>query len=151
MRRGHGFEPSRARLGGARNRRGAVLVEFAMILPLFLLILIGTMEYARAFNIWQVVVNSARVGARIVALPPGAASNEDLVRQRIGEYLTANALDPAQATIEIDGINAPPGTIGEVRVEYPYTFTFFGGIATLLGGSSAGSATLASTSRMRNE
>ena len=122
-----------------------------MILPLFLLILIGLMEYARAFNIWQVVVNSARVGARIVALPPGMNSNEDLVLEQVGDYLEANALDPALADIEIEGISSPPGTVGSVTVRYPYTFTFFGGIASLLGGSDPGSVSLESTSRMRNE
>jgi Flp pilus assembly protein TadG len=137
----------------ARDRRGATILEFALILPLFLVLTVGILEFARAFNIWQVVVNSAREGARIVALPPGSQSNTALVQARIDDYLTSNGLDPAAATVTITGINGAPGTLGEVTVQYPYTFTYFPGVATLAGGGSSvsGPITLSSTSKMRNE
>jgi Flp pilus assembly protein TadG len=134
-----------------RDRRGVAIVEFAIILPLLMLIVVGTMEFARAANIKQVVVNSAREGARIVALPPGSQSNETLVRNRVDDYLTSNGLDLSLRTVTILGIDGAPGTVGEVTVAYRYTFDFFGGIASLFGGSDPGTITLTSTSRMRNE
>jgi len=134
-----------------RDRRGVAIVEFALVVPLLLLIVVGTLEFARAFNIYQVVVNSAREGARIVALPPGSQSNETLVRDRIDDYLESNALDLAYRTVEINGIDGAPGTVGEVIVSYDYTFAVYGGIVTLFGGSGPGTVTLRSTSRMRNE
>lgn len=127
------------------------LIEFAIVVPLLLLIVIGTMEYARAINIKQIIVNSAREGARIVALPEGVQSNEALVRSRIDDYLTANALDLSLRTVTVTGISGDPGTVGEVTVTYQYTFQFFGGIASLFGGSDPGTITLTSTSEMRNE
>jgi Flp pilus assembly protein TadG len=133
------------------ERRGVAIIEFAIILPLLLLIVVGTMEFARALNIKQVVVNSAREGARIVALPPGSQSNETLVRDRVDDYLTSNGLDLSLRTVTIQGIDGAPGTVGEVTVAYQYTFDFFGGIASMFGGSDPGTVTLTSTSRMRNE
>lgn len=133
------------------NRRGAVLVEFAIILVVFLLIMISIFELSRAFNIWQVVVNCAREGARIVALPPGTQSNQALVDERIEEYLTSNNLDLALSDWETVGIDSPPGTMGQVTVNYDYTFTTLGGIMQLVGGDDVGTITLTSTSRMRNE
>lgn len=134
------------------SRRGAVLVEFALILPLFMLLLIGTLEFARAFEVWQVVVNSAREGARTVALPPGPQSNTDLVVARIEDYFTSNGLDLAALhEPEIVNIDGQPGSIGEVTVRYDYTFDFFGGIVSLFAGDDPGTITLSSTSKMRNE
>ncbi len=141
-------EVTACRLG---QRRGAAIIEFAIILPLLLLIVIGTMEFARAINIKQVVVNSAREGARIVALPPGTQSNEDLVRSRVDDYLTSNGLDLSLRTVTIQEIDGAPGTVGEVTVTYQYTFDIFGGIVSLFDGSDPGTITLTSTSRMRNE
>ena len=127
------------------------MVEFAIVLPLLLLIVIGTMEFARAINIKQVVVNSAREGARIVALPPGSQSNDALVRSRVDDYLTSNGLDLSLRTVTVTGIDGAPGTVGEVTVAYQYTFDLFGGIVSVFDGTDPGTITLTSTSRMRNE
>ena len=141
--------------GGSRRpagRRGAVILEFALILPVFLFLTVGLMEFARAYEIWQVVVNSAREGARIVALPPGSQSSEEIVRNRIDDYLLANHLDLANRTVDVIGIDDAPGTLGEVTVQYNYQFIYFGPIADWVGsGSDPGTIPLRSTSRMRNE
>jgi Flp pilus assembly protein TadG len=133
------------------QRRGVAMIEFAIILPVFLLIVVGALEFARGINIKQIIVNSAREGARIVALPPGPQSNDALVRSRIDTYLTANALDLSKRTVDVVNIDGDPGTVGEVTVTYQYTFQYFGGIASLFGGTDPGTITLSSTSKMRNE
>ncbi|SIO31575.1 TadE-like protein [Singulisphaera sp. GP187] len=46
------------------RRRGAVLVEAAIILPIFLMILIGIFEYSRFVMVRNLVDNAAREGAR---------------------------------------------------------------------------------------
>jgi Flp pilus assembly protein TadG len=136
----------------ARGTRGATLLEFAIILPLFLLLVTGILEFARAFNIYQVVVNSARVGARITALPPGSQSSSAIVNAKINEYLQSNGLQGcAPGCVTIEGMSGGPGTPAGVTVQYPYTFTTFGPMAALLGGDDPGTITLSSTSRMRNE
>jgi hypothetical protein len=58
------------RLRAARTRRGAVLVEFALIAIAFYLLLAGTIELGRMIFAEQILQNAARVGARELALMP---------------------------------------------------------------------------------
>jgi Flp pilus assembly protein TadG len=51
-----------------QKERGAVAVEMAVLLPLLLLILIGTMEFGRVFNVQNSLTQAAREGARHAAL-----------------------------------------------------------------------------------
>lgn len=50
------------------KERGAVAVEMAILLPLLLLILIGTMEFGRVFNVQNSLTQAAREGARHAAI-----------------------------------------------------------------------------------
>lgn len=52
----------------ARNERGAAAVEFALILPVLLLILIGIVEFSLAFNAQLSLNQAAREGARYMAI-----------------------------------------------------------------------------------
>jgi Flp pilus assembly protein TadG len=47
-----------------RPRRGQALIEFALILPVILLLVVGMLEFARAWNLHQVMTDAAREGAR---------------------------------------------------------------------------------------
>jgi Flp pilus assembly protein TadG len=51
-----------------KNERGAVAVEMAFVLPVLLLILIGTMEFGRVFNVQNSLTQAAREGAREAAI-----------------------------------------------------------------------------------
>ncbi|MDR6505367.1 TadE/TadG family type IV pilus assembly protein [Arthrobacter oryzae] len=48
--------------------RGAVAVEMAIVLPVLLLLLIGIMEFGRAFNVQVSLTQAAREGARHAAI-----------------------------------------------------------------------------------
>ena len=49
------------------SRHGVAAVEFAVCLPLLLVLLMGTWEIARLVQVYQVIANAAREGARIAA------------------------------------------------------------------------------------
>ena len=51
--------------GNGRRRRGQALVEFALIIPLFLLLLVGIFDLGRAVFAYNTLTNAAREGARI--------------------------------------------------------------------------------------
>lgn len=53
------------------NHPGQSLVEFALILPLFVLFIIGVFELGRAFFSFIAITNAAREGARVVTFWPG--------------------------------------------------------------------------------
>jgi len=50
------------------NRRGQSIVEFALVLPLVLLLVVGMLEFARAWNLHQTMTDAAREGARRAVL-----------------------------------------------------------------------------------
>jgi len=52
------------RLGGLRDERGQSLVEYALVLPILLLLLLGIMEFGIAVFNYNTIANAAREGAR---------------------------------------------------------------------------------------
>ena len=50
------------------NERGAAAVEFALVLPLLLLLVLGIIEFSRLYNIQISLTNAAREGARSMAI-----------------------------------------------------------------------------------
>ncbi len=71
---------------GDFNRRGQAVVEFALILPLFLLLVFGAIEFGRVMVRIHLLTNAAREGARIGTLPGNLESE---VHQRIDDFLVA--------------------------------------------------------------
>jgi Flp pilus assembly protein TadG len=56
-------------MGIGRKQRGAVIVESALTIGVLLLLLFAIMDLARAYNIYQVLTNAAREGARYSVAP----------------------------------------------------------------------------------
>jgi Flp pilus assembly protein TadG len=134
------------------DERGQGLVEFALLAPLFLFLLVGMFEFSRAWNIYQVVVNAAREGGRVASLPTGFA-DADSVQARVSGYLRSARLEPGSARVVLDDVDGAPGTLASVAVSYPYSFSFVGPLARMFASSSAlgGDIVLTSTVTMRNE
>ena len=51
-----------------RNRQGASAVEFALVAPVFVVMVFGLIEFGRAIMVQQVMTNAAREGARLAIL-----------------------------------------------------------------------------------
>jgi Flp pilus assembly protein TadG len=51
---------------GTRSERGLELLEFALVLPLLLVLVVGIFDFGAAFALRQKMTNAAREGARIV-------------------------------------------------------------------------------------
>lgn len=51
-----------------RSQRGAAAVEFALVLPVFLLILLCIIEFGRAYNVQISLTHAARESARTMAV-----------------------------------------------------------------------------------
>jgi len=143
-------EPGRIR--AARGDRGAVLIEFALTLPLFLLLMVGMFDFGFAIQKYLVMTNAAREGARVGVLP-GYGVND--VEARVQGYLTAGGVaDVPTTTVTTQMVSAcagcPSFNVVEVNVRMNYTFSMLGPIATLFG-SSFGTISLSTTSVMRTE
>jgi Flp pilus assembly protein TadG len=54
--------------------RGAVAVEFALILPILIVLVFGIIDFGRAFNAQVTLSQAAREGARVAALCAGTST-----------------------------------------------------------------------------
>lgn len=78
------------------NRRGAATVEFALIAPVFLLLVFGIIEFGRMLMVQQVLTNATREGARratVEGVTP--AEVESIVRI----YLANSSVQGASITV----------------------------------------------------
>lgn len=119
-----------------RRSRGQSLVEFAVVLPVFLLVLSGIMDFGFLLYSRMTVINSAREGARaVVAYTDPTLVNQipDVARGQVtgtsGGMIT-NAM-VSVTCVPLTGAAAPrcstnsfaqakPGDAVRVTVTYPY-------------------------------
>jgi Flp pilus assembly protein TadG len=126
------------------ERRGATMVEMAFVLPVFLLLVIGMIEFGRGMMVAALLTNAAHEGARAGVLD-GAQSSD--VTTAVNGYLTDAKLPNATITVTP---NPPSGaTAGQdvtVTVSLPYSQVSWVPHPRFLG-----SATLSATSIMQRE
>ena len=125
------------------------------MVPLLLLMLVGVIEFGRAWNESQVVTYAARQGARMAAvLNTDPSASVDSVRNVVADALQAGNIDPTAQGVNVDvnGWQDGSNTPVSVTVEVPYRFMIFGPVMALAGESFPnGTITLRSTAIMRNE
>jgi len=97
-----------------RDDRGAVMVEFAIVLPILIMLVMGIIEFGRAYNAQVSIQAAAREGARALALGGSASEVDALVRD-------------AAPSVTIDSISqtpCPSSGEGQARVVISESFTF---------------------------
>ena len=124
-------------------------MEFALVAPIMIFLILGIVDFARAWNTYEVITYSARMGARMAVVDDNTGMTEADVIQRIRESLTAAHLDASQATIGITGFDGGRGTPLEVQIDYPHSLRFVGAFMGLLTGTT--DLTLTTEFFMRNE
>jgi len=126
---------------------GQSLVEFALVLPIFLLVLFAIVDFGMAFHAWIAVTNSAREGARLGAVRGPA----DEIVQRVRD--TTGTLDQDKLTVTVTNAEGDPGD--SVIVDVSYAYSLMTPVADILalvsGGTISDSLTLSSTADMRLE
>jgi Flp pilus assembly protein TadG len=132
--------------------RGAELIEFALVFPLLLGVVLGIIDFGFLFRNYEVLVNAAREGARVAILE---GYTEPDVQARVAQYVSAGGLPGTPTTVRILPYGANVGgaciTLTGAQVTYDHTFLFVGPIVALLGGSGFTTRSLTATSTMRYE
>ena len=112
----------------ARNnrRRGQTLVEFALILPIFLLMMLGILDLGRAVYAYHTINNAAREAVRVAIVDQNTTVIQDeAVQQSVGLGVSTGDVD----VTFLDGsyantapCNATPrmGCVAEIEVAYTY-------------------------------
>jgi Flp pilus assembly protein TadG len=118
--------------------QAAQLVEFALVLPMLLLVVLGIAEFGFIFQRYEVVTNAAREGARMAVLP--GYTNADVIA-RVRVYVTqgrvpTTATNPNIAITNVSipvGAGLPPINAKRVVVTYTHTYTFLPNIGAWFG------------------
>lgn len=133
---------------GARHRagwrgwreEGQAIVEFALVLPVLLLVLTAILQFGLMFNQYLSLTDAVRTGARTLALGRGLSNPCDpaitqTVNSAVGTGLTASEVTPTLTSPDTCGTGTYPnrtsgsetqGNEATVSASYPYTVSVFG-------------------------
>ena len=125
-----------------KDKRGVQLVEFAVLLPILLLLVFGIIDFGRGFFSWVIITNGAREGARAAAV----GKLEDVVVDKVsnsvsGLYVTSVATGTCPGTqgalcITGDNVGGFPDEPVTVTVTYNFRFIVLPNIMSWIGNSS---------------
>jgi Flp pilus assembly protein TadG len=130
--------PQRHIRDALRSQSGVALVEFALVLPLFALLVFGALDLGKAYNYWIDETHLAHEGARYAAVNKNPDPTEpnflaairkqaDTVELRNGG--TGSIPDPLKVCVYLpDG----PAVGNRVRVEVTSTYRFMAFIGAKL-------------------
>ena len=117
-----------------KSEKGAAAVEFALVVPLLLVLVFGIIEFSRIYNAQISVTNAAREGARYMVVHSGTTLISDTQNVVIA---AAPSVTPAvtRTQISISPTTCTSGTDVAVTVTYPMTLLtgFFDPSITLKG------------------
>jgi len=136
-------------------RRGQTLVEFALVLPLLILLLVGIFDFGRAIFAYNTINNAAREAARLAIVDQTFAD----IRAEAAASAAGLNIDPTSVQVDFrdsdtaaagscnDEVGTPTvvGCIAVVQVPYLYD------AATPIIGSLVGTLTLTGESRFAVE
>ena len=95
------------------DERGTAVIEFALILPMLVMLVFGIIGFGRAYNAKISLTAAAREGARLLALNGTVAQVEQRVRD------SAPSLDPDLITFNTITAPCAAGSLVEVEASYP--------------------------------
>ena len=144
---------------GQRGEKGQALVEFALLVPIFLMLLFAVVDFGMGFHSWITVTNSAREGARLGAVQATTAQiivrvqdTSDLIDEDTKMTVTV-ACGPSSDPPPTGTCTSQPAESVVVRVDYDYDLiTPLASLVAFLSCDIIGpTLTLSSTGEMRLE
>lgn len=97
-----------------KEKRGQALVELALVLPLIIMLVMGTMEFGRIFHSYLLITNGSREGARA-----GVTGSTDIqIKDRVKAVTGSLGLDDSQIVITPPEISRTRGVPLTVQVDY---------------------------------
>jgi len=99
-----------------RNEKGQSLVEFAILLPLLLLLMMGILEFSLMLNSYLTINNSAREGARL-----GIVAGSNIEIKELILNISPN-LDSKKLIVNITPLEGSRQSGGTITVEVIYNY-----------------------------
>lgn len=142
-----------------RSERGAELIEFALVVPMLLLIILGIADFGFMFQRYEVLTNAAREGARVAVLPGYVSAD---VKARVCAYLASGGVpatgcpNPSNPAISVTDTTVPMAVgpalqAKRVQVTYTHSYMFIGGVAGLFSGTFRTTLPITTVAIMRSE
>lgn len=126
------------------SERGTALIEFALVLPLLLVLTLAVVDLSRAFYAKNVVEQAAREGVRLLAV--SSTADSALVRARVLEVAKFGGVTVTGLTI------SGPDAARQVQVDVQSQFSWLmPGLFNLVGAEITNPMTLAGKAVMRDE
>ena len=128
-----------------RKQRGAAAVEFAVVAPIFVLLLFGMIEYGRMVMVQQMLTNATREGARRAVVDGTTTAS---VRTTVQDYLTGGniTVNDDEISVNPDPTTAAFGDPVTVSLTVP-----FSRVSWLPSPMFLGKANMSASSVMRRE
>ena len=123
-----------------KSQKGQSLVEFALVLPLLVLLLFGIIDFGRIFHAYLTLDHAGREAARIASI----GKNDTDVRQAAVDDAVSIGLTEGRVDVSPTGTRTS-GTKVSITITYPIDFL------TPVIGEIVGSITLSDTTVMRVE
>lgn len=98
-------------------RRGGAVVEMAVVSPLLLMILLGTIEFGYVFMIQQSITNAAREGCRLASLNSNYTDAD--IQARVHDSLQSTGVNVTASMVTITHATQANPTV-QVSVRVPY-------------------------------
>lgn len=122
------------------RRRGAHLVEFALVAPIFFAFVFGMIDLGRGFMVSSLLTNAARAGCRTAVLP--GKTNDD-VKTAVTNTLKGQGVNGSTTTITVAGgasdvSGAETGEMVTVTVAVPATNVLWLPMEKFLNGTITG-------------
>lgn len=126
-----------------RHIGGQGLVEFALVAPIFIILLFGMVEFGRAWMTKNILTGAGREAVRVFAVIP---YDNVAAEARAVDILTSAGLDSSRWTISI---YSDPVDNTIMRTDVTYNFPVF--IVGLIPGLPTDNIMLATSTSMRRE
>ncbi len=107
------------------SRRGAAALEFALILPLLITIVLGCVDFGRFAHVYITVTNATRAGAGFASFNPFTTVTRPAWEARIRKIVEdemGTRFDPAQIDVPSPVVTNDGGGLRRVRVQVSYPF-----------------------------
>jgi len=101
-------------------------MEFALVLPILLLVLGGIVDYARAYMELQMMTNAAGEGARMAIISTDSTVTDARVEDLVRSFFADGDSADMQVEIAPSLSDAEAGDIVSVRVTRPFEPIFLG-------------------------
>lgn len=116
------------------DNRGTAIVEFALVVPLFVTLVLGTMMFSQAYTRLNALNSALREGARMASAMqyPDSASYQALAKDRMHQFSTAYGFPIDTSQVAITHVPGGPDVTVSVT-NYPL-FTglnFLGGLQSM--------------------